>query len=375
MGMFKGQGCEFKAHQAGLAIFQRIDETNKRLHWKYPNAMSTKIGIHSGDVWIFDCGEYQMDPQGTTVDVAARLTSIATSDHIICSSSTLAQAKALDSSGVLSGIAEHEVTGYVKGIKESLELTIITPEGKKLELGTFFLQPAPKSEKLARAMQFVRRKEYSNAMAQYEDILKDRPNDFHANICLGELLIKDELLYECNYSEDRLKKALELLNRAKWIRPASCRVWLLLAWLYYRWYGTNNNLDMLRKAIDHARKALDRAEDHTNSGSILLAKADLARYLLELSKKSDNKVYLEEAHSICDEMQEVVDNVFDECKSDYYATFAAILIERGIKDFERIKDFISKADTLNPDNYRVSEVEALLKRKRHTSSWTGGPFS
>jgi hypothetical protein len=52
--------------------------------------------------------------------------------------------------------------------------------------------------------------------------------------------------------------------------------------------------------------------------------------------------------------------------------FAHILFDKGVEDEARIEDFVSRAKKLNPNNFRVYEIEAALKKRKYNPSWTGG---
>ena len=85
LGMFEGDRSAAQAIRAATAIILGIEKANEDQAWTdFPKSISTRIGIHCGPVWMFRFPQATTDdPQGTVVDVAARLADLADAQQIV----------------------------------------------------------------------------------------------------------------------------------------------------------------------------------------------------------------------------------------------------------------------------------------------------
>ncbi|MHC4795866.1 MAG: adenylate/guanylate cyclase domain-containing protein [Planctomycetota bacterium] len=130
MGLFYGQDCERHAIQAGLNIIERMAKENADRNFVFPDDLNTKIGVHSGTVWMFKFEESNVeDPQGTTVDIAFRLCAMAGPQQLICTDETYIKADGDKNFPNVSEVFER----FIKGISDPIKVRMVLPEGHKIE--------------------------------------------------------------------------------------------------------------------------------------------------------------------------------------------------------------------------------------------------
>lgn len=371
MGIFKGQNCEQNAMKAALAIIKGLNVANKQQGWTdFPYSMSTKIGLKSGNVWMFKYDNNQGDPQGTTVDIAARFTSLARPNQIICDEETYT--KACQNCAFPEPCAK--IQRYLKGIKNRFNLYVIVPKGYPCEILDYDTKPTPFQKKLNEARQLVYEKKCDKAFELFEQIYKDNPGNFHVNIHMAEHLLwkGDVEINNGNQGIEMWKAAEEHLGQAVCARPSYCQGWLLFSRLYFKYYEITDELDKLDKAIDYARKALQYAHDRVNVGSILQANVYLINSLSAYAKQTGDGEKLSEAVKLCTELHPDVENILKECRSEFYVAYAKVQNLCGDENFHEMEKLLQTARALNPENIHIYRVEEEIHKRRYPNSGFGG---
>lgn len=372
MGIFEGEESERLALNAALSIIVEIDGANQQQKWTYfPYSMSTKIGIHSGSVWMFNYGGNQEDPQGTTVDIAARLTSIACPNQIICTKDTYE--KACEKYKFPEPKAKHK--RYLKGIKELFELSVIVPEGYSSEASISGIQSTPLQKQLNEAYRLIHEKKRNEAFEILNRIYVDNPGDYHVNIHMAEYLLwkGDNGVNTDEQTLETWRMAEKHLEQAVCSRPNSCQSWLLFSWLYFKYYEIGNgDIGQLDKAIECTRRALQCAQDWVNVGSILQAKVNLIHFLSVHARMTGNGEKLNEARNLCVEIHPHIENILNDCRSDFYVAYATVQNMSGSQDYDKIEDMLKKARDLNPRNVRIHKIAEEINKRRYPDNGLSG---
>jgi len=360
MVMFEGQQSECRALQAGLETIQRMQVENGRLNWSFPFSMVTKIGMHSGPVWMFKYGKSPDDPQGTTVDIAARLTSLAGSNQVLCTKQTYETAANV---GAFPRPRD-EFRRYLRGIKERFDLTVIMPDGYCYD------PPAaegPLSEvetKLKEAYRLMHEKKPADALAAFKRISDENPDNYHANISVAEYLLKEPHAGG-QEGDSRLFLIADYIDKAMCSQPTSYQVWLLQGSLDFRRFETTRDIGHIKEAVKCARKAIHFADAWRNAGAMLQTRVCLIHFLQALAREGRDKDALNEAHRLCLELEPSVEHAFDDCRSDFYVAYASVQLQSGSADFDAIEKMLKHAKERNPWNVRVYELELDVVKRRH----------
>jgi len=370
MGLFKEEDCEHRALQAGLEMVRQIQVANVRQRWQhYPFSMSTKIGIHSGPVWMFQYAGSPEDPQGTTVDIAARLVSLAGHDQILCTKEVYEQA----SKGGQLPKPRDEFHRYLKGIDEPFALTVVVPEGFGYQPPSIDGMWPEVEQKLKGAYRLIEQKKFDEALPVFRQVADEYRGDFTANVCTAEQLLCDHGGGEHGSpDEDRLCAAEVYVGRALSCRPDSSHAWLLAGWLHLKRYVRDQDALPIREAIECARRAWRLAQASRDAGGALQARVCLIHFLQTLARGEEDRVALDDARRLCVEVRPFVDGALNECRSDFYVFYTAVQLLSGSRDFDMLRDMVKKAKDFNPGNFRVYEVEQELIRLCYANGGVAG---
>ncbi len=280
MVMFEGEQSARRALQAGLDTIQGMQAANAHLKWEFPFSMATRIGIHSGPVWMFRYGESPEDPQGTTVDIAARLTSLAGSNQVLCAKETYETARSDGTFPPPCG----EFRGYLRGIREPFDLMVVMPAGYHYG-GLDEERPLSEVEKkLKEAYRLMHEKRHQDALAAFKRISEENPDNYHANVSVAEYLLK-EPYSGGQEGESKLSAIADYIDRAMCSQPNSCQVWLLQASLGFRRFEISHQIGHIRQAVKCVRKAIHFADEWRNAGAMLQTRVCLVHFLQVLAPK------------------------------------------------------------------------------------------
>ena len=368
MGIFHGESSEAPALACGLEILESIREFNQDQNWSFPLEMSSKIGIHSGPVWFFKYDSID-DPQGTTVDIAARVTSLSIGGRLLCTEEAFERASAIRR---LSNCSDSFRT-YVKGIKDPIELRALaengTPPNHPYLVGELGGSHSLLDNDLRQAIEAKERGDDS-ALEKLKHIVAINQGDFHANLHAADLLIKAVNGSLAPDVKSQLEEAREFLCRAKWARRRSSRVWLLLSWVSFKLFefDPNNSETDLNNAISYAQESLGFAEDGLNVVSAIQAKTFLAQYLRararhkSISSPHASREDLAKASEYCAEVEGRLDGSYKNYRAECFATHALVMLELGV-DPDKIREKIDRALDADPLNLHALDAQKELSRR------------
>jgi len=367
IGMFTGDSSCWQGIQAGLDILVAVGHYNTEQGYGYPDAVSTKIGVHAGRVWLFDYPQSTvLDPQGATVDIAARLCDMADSNQLVTTETTYQAAGA----HAVFPISSDPTARFVKGIQDPLTLRIVAPQGCNCAVLPWRGHDRPLKDEhrslIERARELLKDKRNSDALAQFQRVLAVDQANFEANVRKAELLMST---VNSGHTEQYLEEARELLRVAKQIRPESPKVWLLLSWCDFRLFELQGKSDLLERAIKHVQRAVELATDHMEIGSLVQAQASLVQYHIARGRLDANlrASELEAAQRICSELQLLYDGVINRYKADYLVTHAMTLLESGNQQYGLVEQMLQEAIKLDPANLIVYKVLEQLKDRQYRS--------
>jgi len=369
MAMFEGEKSEFRAVKSGLETILQMKVANEKHKWQYPYSMDTKIGINSGPVWMFEYDNSTEDPQGITVDIAARLSSLAGPNQVLCTNETYTIAQ--EAGGI--PIPSAEFKRYLKGIKDRFDIRAIVPEGYKYEPWDVEGPSHEIKNRLEQAYRLLHEKKSKEAFSAFKQIADEYPDDYVSNIFVAEYLLMEGAATDQEY-KDKLYKVEEHIDKAMCSRPNSCHVWLLLGSLHFKYFEIDRDRVHIERAIDCARKAVHFANDWQNTGGLLQAKVCLILFLQALAKHRKDQRALDEAKKLCVELEPYIVNAFNDCRSDFYVAYASVQLQSGSTDFEKIEEMINRAKELNRRNFRVCELERDLIKCRFSDGGVAGVF-
>jgi len=360
MAVFKNVDCASNALNAAIKILLEIEAENARMDWGYPKAMSTRVGVAFGKVWMFTHKESSIeDPQGTTVDIAARLSSVGAPQQVVCTESTFQKAGGEAKVACQSG----NIRRYVRGITEPLDLRVLVPKNWHCDLSSLQGIPQALPKEIREGVRLLRQKNELDALRTFEDKANRDRGNFHANLYAGTILLR-----RAQNRED-IEKASKYLCRAKWSRPSSSRVWLYLSWVQFRSFELNGPEESLNLAIRYAESSVNCADDGINEQSSTQARTFLAHYLLRRSKLKNpgSQEDLARAHDICGEVSRSIELMVDKQRLEYYVTHAFILLARQApNDVELAEEMIQKALSIEPKFVRALDAQRELIKVRGT---------
>ena len=371
MGMFEGERCEAAALASGLHMIREMSVANEQQGWYgFPYAMSTRIGVCSGPVWMFVYQNSAEDPQGATIDIAARLAGLAAPDQVLCTQDTYGAA-CKDGQFPQPDI---QFTRYLNGIRGKQALAAISPEGYVCMPPYSQPHAAPLELELKKAFHLVHLKRHAEALTLFQQIYESCPENFHANVFLAEQLLRESTRTD-EAVLGKLQRAEEHLDQARCARLNSCQVWRLLSSVHFKQFELQGDDKSLQLAISEAREACRLAQDWPDMGGFLQATVWLIQLLHALYTKTGNQHALDEAKQLCVELEPHINGCFNECRSDFYVAYAAIQLHSGSTDYDNLEEVLQKARGLNPKNYHVYEVIHDVMRQHHPNGGIAGALN
>jgi class 3 adenylate cyclase len=317
MVLVKDRNHPALACQLAKAIQNALAKLNKQSQGDIRFPIESKIGIHSGRVqyWKYSGHDY-LDPQGTAVDVAARITSLAKPQQILCSDKT-----STESSLPVSELGP-VLKRYVKGIRDSIGVCEILWDGHARNIGQNPV-PVPEHTEVRQLVREGRERRETDgpeaAVKKFEAALQKAPVDFEANFRLGELLAR---------YLDRISEGRKYLNTAKTINPSSApllKVEGFLEWQEFQKTATRGHLDA---AITLTEECLRVAELTIDNHSAWVAQGNLAYYLIQRNEDHD----LSRALRLCESTYGTYNGIETREMAGFLDTYALALLTRGEKD-------------------------------------------
>ncbi|RCV65946.1 Adenylate cyclase, class 3 [Methanophagales archaeon] len=180
MAMFQGGSVDKKAVNAAITIQKDLNVYNNDRGLKDFDKIQSKIGINSGDVFLWDYVP-EGDPQGTTVDVASRITDLAKPDQILCAATCKKGC-----SGKTAIRFGETVDRELKGVIEKIGICEVIWQNELKIDETMHISPLSDRIKslLQRATKGEEQGEYISAIELYKEILREDPQHFLANLKL-----------------------------------------------------------------------------------------------------------------------------------------------------------------------------------------------
>lgn len=380
LGVFEGDDASVKVIKAAAAIILGIEDANRKQHWEdFPRAMSTRIGIHCGPVWMFRFPQATTDdPQGTVVDIASRLVGLAGTQQIVITD------KAFQAAAQQAGLKFQQdaiksvelgvdvgpvVMRLIKGVNEPIAIRSAAPHerepGEILLLGHRRPSDPRVIDRVAQArtlLQSGTEEDLQRALETLQDVVKDDPGNFEANVRAAQILLHKK---PNGYEDERanLDGAIHHLSLAKQIRPESWRVWHLASWTRYRRFQLLRDLKDLERAVGFAQTALERADDMMDIHGVLQAKVCLAWKLLVRSEwvSTNTESDLARAADLCRDVSKDVHNAQGVLLADYLYTHAAVRLSQHDQDYVGIEKMIKEAEQANQWSDKLFVTTAKLR--------------
>ncbi|MCC6680487.1 MAG: adenylate/guanylate cyclase domain-containing protein [Phycisphaeraceae bacterium] len=378
MGYFEGPDAAEHAIMSGLNAIMQLDMYNASIpdsEWDF--RIQTRIGIHAGKVWMLKLRDNETeDPQGSTVDYAARLCGLALPMHIVISESTWDCANRLERQSTVpfecdcKGPYDRLLRG-IPGVQRLYGVTKPSPENNRphaepVPLPGSYRPPTPEIvQQLKTASDLLEvHHDLPGAISSYTSLRGKDQRIFEANLRLAELKLKQvqRLPNHVVRSEEnewyRLwQSAYECLCDAKSERPTSCYVWIHLARLYHEKSehirkARPQNLEELKiclaKAVQYAKHALEIANGNMDEWNMAVAKILLIEYI-SLQKKEgtadSDDVELPERY--IEQVRYVVGRGLGQLLASEFKTGQAM---NCIANREQQRDLYVEAISLNHDN-------------------------
>jgi class 3 adenylate cyclase len=355
MAIFQGEESDINAIDAAITIQNAFKDYNKERGLKDLDKIQSKIGINSGDVFLWDYVP-EGDPQGTTVDIASRITDLAKPDQILCSATC--KEKCSGKTDVRFG---DTVNRELKGITEKIGICeVIWLNELKIKETIHISPPIDRIKSLLQsATKAEEQGEYFSAIDWYKEILNEDSLHFIANLKLGIIIYKHqkELTQRYNLEQHKLNQykledALEFVKKAKESNPGSAEAKLLYTTLLWVINERSPSDEMLEDLIKETRSAKDIFHEKLNWHMELEAANNLAYFYGELYERKKEKIQLDEAIKLC----EHVDEEFKRIRSDQYAgfldTYAFLLMKRkNSKDLKKAHEVLKIAEEIGDSQY------------------------
>ncbi len=375
MVMFDGENCERRAIAAGLEVLTTLRECNKgRTAKKDDAAILTRIGIDSGPVWTFSFPQSFMDdPQGTTVDVAARLCALAEAEQLLCTEE--------ETFKLAGGQETFNNVGkpgrrFLKGVPDRLCIRMVLPDAEgwnpeRVPVSGYrppILETRKKELDDACAL-FVKgdRKSLSDAYKAFASIVEDDPNSVEAHLGLSRILLTlDTEDLEVAKACRSLREHLAFATQGQ---PNYYGVWLLVGLArLMRFKHHSRDVKDLDEAIKHTETARALASQGLDVAGILDCKIQLARLLLARAQRAgtdDGADDLSRAGLLCTEAMPIFSGHMERTERAYALTDIRIRVAQGkdLEDLEQRLKAMLQDDDDNPDVHSAL-AELLTKRKR-----------
>ena len=377
MVMFDGEGCERRAISAGLAILEKFRNSNDAPKGKDADAaILTAIGIHTGPVWTFKFPESTVeDPQGTTVDVAARLCALAEAEQLLCT-----EEETFQKAGGKEKFKKVGKPGcrFLKGLATRLSIRMVLPDAEgwnpaRVPVSGYrppILDKRKEQLDVACAL-FLKGdpKSLSEAYDAFARIVENDPNSVQAHLGLSRILLT------LGAADLEVAKACEALRQhlafAAEGNPNYYRVWLLVGLArLMKFKHHSRDVKDLDQAIEHSETARALARQDLDVAGVLDCKIQLARLLLARAQQAgmdDGADDLSRAGRLCSEAMPIFSGHMERTERAYALTDIRIRVAQG-KDLEqlgqRLRAMLGEDDE-NPDpEVHIALAELLTKRKR-----------
>ena len=330
--------------------FRTINSAATKNDHRFP--IHTKIAIHFGKVllWEYD-GASSLDPQGTVIDAAARLASIAKPEQILCSDVVRVRSQLGDDVWCTGQLRDF------RGLEESLRVFELFWDGCTREISEPSL-PLTHNQELIDLIREGReelgagriekaRKLFLRAVAAF-------PKDYMANIHMAELSLR--FTREPDADAEQVRKYLDQARRSN---PNSAKLWTIEG--FYNWEQGENgsNPALLDKAIDFSERALRLAELNMDYEQTRIAQGNLAYFLAQRGRDSD----LDRAIRMCEATDDRYRSLQTREHAGFLDTFSFVLMRKGgMENIKRARTLLEEAIEKDPRNPYLHQHMADLLR-------------
>lgn len=378
LAVFRGPDAARRGVEAARTLLDLLAIANEDGRFKYPHDISTKVSLHYGRAWFY---RYPVanaeDPQGSAVDLAARLQQLAAANHVIMTTETLAAA------GGQAAFADDlqfskEYGRFLTGFVEEFQVVTMARSNRELQKPRLIPQhreiPGAVVQSMREAHEFLRQKRFDDADSKFLDVLKSDPGNFEANYRLGERYLQRSNGVRTLNSQEQLRKAWSHLCHAKKVRPDIARIWLYLSFTKFKEFIRITGMhteEALNEAIEYAKESVSRATEAHDIDALAEGKTFHARLLLEKHERysMESTEYLTQAEALCAEVHNLFDGTLDQHRSNLLVTHALVRMAKYVPkdtcserdpELEEIHKMIVEAQRLYPKSVRAKEADVKL---------------
>ena len=270
MALFQEEKSDKNAICAAITIQNRFKDYNEGR--KGLDKIQSKIGINSGDIYLWDYIP-EGDPQGTTVDVAARISDLAKPDQILCTA--ICKEECSEERDIKFG---ETVKRELKGVKQKFDICEVIWQ-KELKINET-MHASPTNNQINTFLQNAADKEEQgeslNAIPFYEAILKLDPLHFLANLKIGKIIYKYHKL-----SKYKIEDALKFAEKAKESNPGSGDAKHLYTTLWWVLNQKSLSDEIIEELITEEKSAMDFFNTELKQQELLGAANNLAYFYAE----------------------------------------------------------------------------------------------
>ena len=373
MAMFASATADRDAIAAGVAAIKELALVNEANGWAPDDfdSLHTRIGVHSGPVWMYEFEQATVeDPQGPTVDIAARLCALSRPDEIVCS------VEVFDAAGEIAppAGASAATLRLISGVAKPMPIRAIGLGVDGNQRAPYKSHDRPTAPEIIEELRQIRGLVPLVAIGRLETITNADPGCYEANMCMAE-----NLILAANGDPRKaqlLDRAIDHLCAAKQVQDRPCRPWLLQSWARFKLYESNGPtaLWMLDAAIRLAEEAIDRASAYHDEAGLIQSWTYFATYQLARARHGevapeDREAALVLANDHCERVARRLDRQNKICRADYLVTHALAKLElldvsqATDKEVLEIRTMVTEALELDPYNLRGLDAQAEIVRR------------
>lgn len=358
MAMFQGGSVDKNAVNAAITIQKDFNDYNNERGLKDFDKIQSKIGINSGDVFLWDYVP-EGDPQGTTVDVASRITDLAKPDQILCSATCKKEC-----SGKTAIRFGETVDRELKGVIEKIGICEVIWQNELKIDETMHISPLSDRIKsfLQRATKGEEQGEYISAIGLYKEILQEDPQHFLANLKLGLIIYTKPQKLGRKYTLD---DALKFAKNAKESNPWSGNAKNLYATILWAIKEESLSDEILDELIKEAKSAMVIFKNELDQYGALSAANNLAYYYGERYNITKEKKYIDEAIKLCKNIETEYTQISISNYAGFLDTYGFLLSKRMQEgDLKKAHELLKRAEGLAANQYIYGHLHELDKKAK-----------
>lgn len=353
-----GQSPSERALLAALECHKAFENYNKKHKLKDLERYRTKTGIHCGMVIFFPfAGHAIPDPLGSTVDIAARLTSLAKPCQILCADEVKNACSLPEIEFADASLTE------LKGISEKVNVHEVFWDSSKVlgvaETEHFALPNKAVDRLVERAHDAWNRDDYDNVIVHCKDICDSHDSEhFVANAMLARTYLRER------YDAEKAFLHAEIAKRSMPMSSAARNLYAAIGWYKAEVDDNTIELDELDVLIEEAKIALDLARQKLNGQSAFWARNSLAYYYaLRFDLDADPKD-LVVALEYCEDLEVEYSRIRRHQVAPFWETYAFVLSHKEDRaSLVRALDFANRSEKENASSPFPDLTKAFIKKK------------